>query len=402
MDDRAHALSLMTSGRCPAVEHALVLSALVEDHPRILGHRARLGGPGLVVLVVLGLLRGLLGLVVLFLWLLSRHDGLLGRLLGLLSRLLGLGPLRLLGLLLAALFLWCLALLGLLLTPLIPLGRALLARLGLLLAPLLLLGRALLARPRPSPPASAPSSRMERAFPRSAAQVAWAAWAGSGGSGGLGGLGGSGVGGVGEPTPPPGRPGIEPPPGRSGSEPEGPSPSPLLPEPDEPEPEDPEPDVPDPPELPPEDTLETGVAAEAGAATAATSVVSSGAGAWDCSGEGAGAGAGAGASATTSPACAVPRSGDGRPSSGRSPGSTKGVSAISVITTPSATVQSACVPSRLPTLVPSANLPSDLNGTPLLSRWEPQKRQGSSSKLPHSPVLERQSHRWVPCSSGCC
>ena len=57
-----------------------------------------------------------------------------------------------------------------------------------------------------------------------------------------------------------------------------------------------------------------------------------------------------------------------------------GASASSVMTALSATVQRACVPRRLPTVVPSAELPSDLNGSPRLRRLEPLKRSGFPCK----------------------
>ncbi len=137
--DRAHALSLMTSGRCPAVEHALELSALPKcpsvpvqsgvgsAAPTRRPCRPRPAPPAVVLVVLLR--SALLSMPS------GSSAGILGSSAGSRAR-----ALRLLGLLLAAVFLWCLALLGLLLTPLVPLGRALLALLGLLLAPLLLLG----------------------------------------------------------------------------------------------------------------------------------------------------------------------------------------------------------------------------------------------------------------------
>ncbi len=165
---------------------------------------------------------------------------------------------------------------------------------------------------------------------------------------------------------------IEPPPGRSG------------PPPDEPSPEEPDEAVS--PRTPPEGDAGDagGGCGESGAASVVTRV------------------GGARASATTSPACAVPRSGAGRLSSGRSPGSTIGASASSVMTTLSATVQSACVPRRLPTLVPSADLPSDLNGSPRSSALEPLKRPGFPAELPRSPAPGPRARPAACGSSGCC
>ena len=108
------------------------------------------------------------------------------------------------------------------------------------------------------------------------------------------------------------------------------------------------------------------------------------------------------ASATISPACAVPRSGAGRLSRGRSPGRIIGASASSVMTALSATVQRACVPRRLPTVVPSAELPSDLNGSPRLRRLEPLKSSGFLAKLPHSPAPAPRAHPAASGSTGCC
>ena len=192
--------------------------------------------------------------------------------------------------------------------------------------------------------------------------------------GGLGGLGGSGSGsggGGGGSGSPPGRLGVEPPPERSGPPPEEPPPA--------------EPDAVS-PRTPPESDagVAGGLCGESGVASFVSSEE------------------GARASAITSPACAEPRSGAGRASRGRSPGSTIGASASSVMTTLSAMVQSACVPRRLPTLDPSADLPSDLNGSPLSRQREPRKRPGFCARLPHWPVPGPRARPAACDSSGCC
>ena len=180
--------------------------------------------------------------------------------------------------------------------------------------------------------------------------------------GGSGSFGGGGCG------PPPGRPDVPPPPERSGPATEPPE----------------EPDEAVSPRIPFDDV----VGALGG-------------------GEGAseadfGGGEAVRASATISPACAVPRSGAGRLSRGRSPGRIIGASASSVMTALSATVQRACVPRRLPTVLPSAELPSDLNGSPRLRRLEPLKSSGSLATLPHSPAPAPRAHPAASGSSGCC
>ncbi len=102
-------------------------------------------------------------------------------------------------------------------------------------------------------------------------------------------------------------------------------------------------------------------------------------------------GSGSSADATISPTSAVPASGPGRLSSGRSPGRIAGASASSAMTTQSARVQSACVPSRLPTVSLSAHFPSDLNGRTAATPSEPPNQPGFGREQPRSRAPERQT-----------
>jgi hypothetical protein len=108
------------------------------------------------------------------------------------------------------------------------------------------------------------------------------------------------------------------------------------------------------------------------------------------------------ADATISPTSAVPASGPGRLSSGRSPGRIAGASASSAMTTQSARVQSACVPSRLPTVSLSALLPSDLNGRAAATPSEPPNQPGFGREPPRFRVPEPRSRHPETGSSGCC